>query len=343
MTRRFLMLTPVLMAGLFACNEAPAREGTHVAPEVDTRLLVVVRDTIIADVTDAPARTEPLRATTLSTKLMAHVLAVRVREGDRVSSGALLIELDARDIQARREQAEAALQSAEAAQHEADLHAARIRALFADSAAPRAHLDAAEATLARASQAVRAARAGVNEVQTLTEQATLHAPFAGVIVQRFVDEGAFVAPGSPMVRIEDPSRLRVIATVPPALTAGLTRNATIDVTIEGVAVRGRIEGIVPAPGAALVQVQALVENGGLRFSSGSAASIAIPAGTRQALFIPATALVTAGDLTGVRIRSGDGVATRWIRVGRRYGTMIEVLSGVSAGDTLVMPIDPAGA
>jgi RND family efflux transporter MFP subunit len=336
------LFAPVIVAGVLACGEAPARETTTVATEVDSRQQVVARDTIIGDVIEAPARAEPVIASTLSTKIMARVVAVKVREGDRVSSGTVLVELDARDIAARRDQAEAALRSAEAAQHEAELQATRMRALFADSAAPRAHVDAAEAGLARASQAVRAARAGVTEVETLSDHATLRAPFTGIVVQRFVDEGAFVAPGSPVIRIEDPSRLRVVAGVPPANAAGLSRDLTVDVNIEGVPVRGRIEGIVPASGAALVLVQVLLDNPDARFSSGSAATIGIPAGERRAIVVPAGAVFTAGDLTGVRIWSGGDVMTRWIRTGRRHGEAVEVLSGVAPGDTLVMPGRPAG-
>ena len=342
MTQRLPMFAAALMAGVLACSEAPARENVHDATEVDPRLLVVARDTIINDVLEAPARSEPLVSATLSTKLMARVLAVSAREGDRVSSGAVLARLDARDIDAKRDQAEAALGSAQAGQHEAELNASRMRALFADSAAPRAHVDATDAALVRATEAVRASRAAVTEVQTLAEDATIRAPFAGVVVQRFVDEGAFVAPGSPLIRIEDASRLRVIASVPPGEAAGLSRDMTVDVRIEGVAARGRIEGIVPSPGAALVLVQALVDNPGARFSSGSAATIAIPARPRRALLVPAAAVFSAGDLTGVRIRSGPDVVTRWVRAGRRYGEKVEVLSGVAAGDTLVLPVDPDG-
>lgn len=343
MTLRTSLIAASLMAGVLACSEAPAHEDTRPAAGVNATPSFVVRDTIIADAIEAPARAEAILSTTLATRLMAHVVVVRVREGDRVSSGAVLAELDARDIEAKRDQAVAALRSAEAAHHEAQLHATRMQALFADSAAPRAHLDAAEAALARAAEGVRAARAGVAEVETLTGEAKVRAPFDGVVVQRFVDEGALVTPGSPLLRIEDPSQLRVIAGVAPSSASNVTRGAAVDVQIEGVRVRGRIEGVVPAAGAALVLVQVRVDNPGARFSSGSAATIAIPAGERRALLVPAAALVTAGDLTGVRVRSGDGVATRWIRVGRRYGPMIEALSGVTAGDTLVLPAGPAGA
>lgn len=342
MTRR-LNFAAFLFAGALACSEGPPPENARVATAIDTRLLFVARDTTIVDVTEAPARSEPVLAATLSTKLMAHVKAVRVHEGDHVSSGAILAELDARDISAKRDQADAGLRSAEAAQHEAELHANRMRALLADSAAPRAHVDAAEAALVRATQAVLGARAAITELETLAEDATLRAPFAGVVVQRFVDEGAFVAPGSPLIRIEDASRLRVIASVPPASAAGVARGMPLDVSLEGVPVHGRVEGVVPATGAALVLVQVLVDNPGARFSSGSAATVSIPAGHRRALLVPATALFTAGDLTGVRIRSGTEVLTRWIRAGRRYGDSVEVLSGLTPGDTLVLPDNPAGA
>ena len=333
------LITVTLLAG---CGESPAAEPPAVAG-LDPALIVVVRDTILPDIVEASASAGPLLEATLGTKLMGHVTDVAVRAGDRVEAGALLLRIDDRDLDARREQAQAALRSAEAARDEARLHAERLRALFADSAAARAQLDAAEAGLVRAEQAARAARAGTAEVESLTDYSTIRAPFHGTIVQRFVDPGALAIPGNPLIRIEDASKLRLLAPVTPGLAERVRRGATLEVSIEGVPASGKVEAIVPAPGASLVTVQVIVDNPQLRFSSGSAATISLPGEPRRAMLVPAEALVRTGDLVGVRIWAAGATTTRWVRLGREHGKHVEVLSGLTLGDSIVVPASPAGA
>lgn len=331
------------LLGLFAalaCAEAPAAESPTDTGMADPGMVMVVRDTLLPDVIEASAVTEPVVRATLSTKLMGRVMAVLAREGQSVSAGASLVRLDARDVAARREQAEAALLAAEASQQEAALQAGRMRALHADSAAPRAQLDAAESGLARAEQGVRAARAAVTEVAVLADYADVRAPFGGIVVQRFVDAGAFVTPGAPLIQMEDASRLRVVAAVAPSATATLRRGMTVRVSIEGTPVAGVVEGIVPVPGASLASVQVLVDNASGRFASGSAATVSLPGASRTVLLVPLAAVVRSGDLTGVRVRSASGVVTRWVRLGREHDGAIEVLSGLAAGDSIIVPAEP---
>jgi len=333
----------IAVASVAACGVAPATESAATVAVADPVQILVLRDTLVPDDVEAPATTEPVLSAVLSTKLMGRVMEVRVREGDVVAAGAVLVRLDDRDLAARREQADAGVRAADAAHNEARLQADRLRSLFEDSAAPRAHLDAAEAGLVRAEQAVRGARAMAAEVEALTDYAEVRAPFGGVIVQSLVDPGAFVAPGMPLVRIEDPSRLRVVAAVPPSTASAVHRGSRVGVSIEGTSITGTVEGVVPVSGAALVNVQVLVGNASRRFSSGSAATVSVPGAPRKALLVPLTALVRNGDLAGVRVSVGGRPVTRWVRLGRERAGAVEVLSGLKAGDSIVVPAAPAGA
>lgn len=337
-------LAPVLAATLLAalaCAGEPAAETLPAGRADPGGQFLVIRDTVVPDVVEASAVAEPVAQATLSTRLMGQVVAVSAREGDAVAAGALLVQLDDRELAARREQVTAGIRSAEAAHEEASLHAARIRALHADSAAARAQLDAAEAALARAEQGVRAARGAAAELEAVAEYAALRAPFAGTVVQRFVDAGGFAAPGAPLVRLEDTRRLRLVAAVPPAAAARVRRGATLAVTVEGAPARGVVEGIVPAAGAALANIQVLVDNPDGRFLSGSAATVVVPGEPRSARLVPGAAIVRSGDLRGVRVRGAGGVSTRWVRLGRERAGGVEVLSGLAAGDTIVVPV-PSG-
>jgi RND family efflux transporter MFP subunit len=297
----------------------------------------VVRDSLVTATLEATAVAEPFAQATVSTKLMGTVTAVLVKEGDRVTAGQPLVRIDARDLEAKRQQVAAGIASAEAMHREAQLMTNRMRALYADSAAPRAQLDAAEAGLARAQAGVDAARAGAGELDAIAGYAVVRAPFAGTVTQRFVDPGAFAAPGAPLVTVQDNSALRIAATVAPSVARGVSRGSTVAVAVEGVAATARVEGVVPTSGGSLYTVNAVVDNRRGELVAGGAARLTVGQGTRHALLIPAAAVRREGDLTGVQATSGGVTTTRWIRLGAGLGASVEVLAGLAAGDTVWVP------
>jgi multidrug resistance efflux pump len=152
-----------------------------------------------------------------------------------------------------------------------------------------------------------------------------------------VDAGAFAAPGMPLVVVEDQSTLRVAVTAAPDAVRGIRRGDRLQGTIAGGPVEALVEGVVPAPGGNVMTVNAMVPNRDNAVFAGSAASLSLPVGTRTAVVVPAEAIVREGDLTGVRIRTGQGSEVRWVRTGRVFGGRVEVLSGLGAGDQVIMP------
>ncbi|HSA56148.1 MAG TPA: efflux RND transporter periplasmic adaptor subunit [Gemmatimonadaceae bacterium] len=340
---RLARLAPViLLLGAAACGrpDAGAADASSLAL---SPVVLVVRDTTYTRVVDVAGRVEAFTSAVLSTKVAGTVNEVLVREGDRVPRGRTLARLDVRDLDARQEQVAAAIAGAASAQREAELHATRMRALFADSAATRSQLDAAEAGLARAEAALRAARASQAEVGAVRDYGEIRAPFAGTVVERLVDPGAFAAPGVPLLRVEDASRLRVVAAVTPEVASRLSRGDRLRLTIEGREATGVVEGIVPVSGTALQSVNVIVDNSTGVHLTGSAARLAIPAGDTAGVLVPRAFVRAEGDLTGVQVFVAGRVTVRWIRLGRDHGDLVEVLSGLSAGDSLVVPLTAAGA
>jgi RND family efflux transporter MFP subunit len=300
----------------------------------------VVRDTIVRAIFEAAGTAQPVQQSTLSTKLMSTVTAVLVHEGDRVVRGQALLRLDARDLAAKETQVNAGIAEAEAMYRDAEAHAGRIRALYADSAATRVQYETSETGLARAAAGLRSARAAAGELEALTSYATIRAPFSGVVTRRFADPGAFAAPGAPLLAIQDASRLRVSVSAAPDAVRGLRRGSTIGATIEGVPVEATIEGVVPGSSGNLYTINALVSNPDRTILAGSAATLALPLGERSALAVPMNAILREGDLTGVMLRTTRGDEIRWVRVGAIAGDMIEITAGLSSGDRIVVPAQP---
>ncbi|MCU0619227.1 MAG: efflux RND transporter periplasmic adaptor subunit [Gemmatimonadaceae bacterium] len=334
MPRSLLLTTGA--ATLVACA-APTDTPTRPAAAADAALRpVVVRDTTLDATLDVAAIAAPWQQATVSTKLMGTVTAVLVHVGDRVTAGAPLATIDARDLDARGAQAGAALAAAEASRGEAQLAVTRLRALVAEEAAPRAQLDAAEAALARAEGAVRSADAMRGELAATRSYGSVRAPFAGIVAARHADPGAFAAPGAPLVTLLDDRALRLVATLAPGQTAGLRAGQRVRATVEGIARDATIEGVAPAPGGGTWTVTARVDNADGALAAGGSARLRLPQGTLTGIAVPEGALVRDGGLVGVRVPVTGGSETRWLRLGRSAGGSVEVLGGLRAGDTILV-------
>jgi RND family efflux transporter MFP subunit len=320
-----------------AACAAPDREAEEQAPRRVAGTVYTVTDTIIRATFDAAGVAAPLQQATLSTRIMGTVTAVLVLEGDAVRAGQTLVRIDARELDAKTAQVSASIEEAEAMHREALASANRIRALYAESAATRSHLDAAETGLARAEAGLRTAKAAAVELAAVSSYAEIRAPFAGVVTKRFVDPGAFAAPGAPLIAVQDASQLRLTVSAAPDAAAGLRRGRQLDGTIEGRPVRATIEGVVPAVAGNLYTINARVPNADGASLSGSSATLALPLGERPALVVPSAAIAREGDLLGVTLRTAAGDVTRWVRVGSVAGDFVEVTAGLRAGDRVVVP------
>lgn len=334
---RLATLAVATTAFVAACGSRTQKSQGEVATTtLPAAALYTVHDTTVTATFDAAGVAAPIQQATLSTKLMGSVTDVLVREGDRVGEGQSLVRIDARDLAAKSAQVSASLADADAMHRDALTQANRIRALYADSAATRAQLDAAETGLARAEAAVAAAHAAASELGAVSSYSLIRAPFAGIVTRRFVDPGAFAAPGAPLVAIQDVSTLRITANVTPDIARGLRRGQPLAATIEDQPVKATIEGAVPAMAGNLYTINALVPNPRGVLLAGSTATLALPAGTRATLVVPASAIVREGDLTGVVLHTATGDERRWVRLGLTAGTMVEISAGLRSGDRVVL-------
>ncbi len=342
---RTVLLASLATTAVLGCGRETERKSDagSAGPARRASARVAARDTTIPALLEAAGVAQPVRRAGLSTRLMGAVTDVLVHEGDRVREGQLLVRIDARDLAAQEAQAKARIAEAEAVHSDAVVNAERFRALYADSAATRVQVEATETGLARAEAGLAAARAAREQLGAVRAYAELRAPFAGVVTRRAVDPGSFVAPGALVVEVEDASRLRIAVTVAPMTAQALRAGQRVEATIEGHPAVGVVEGAVPAQGGALYTVNALVSNASGGLVSGGAATLLLPQGMRRVVVVPAGAVVREGDLTGVRLAATAGPDLRWVRLGRALGSDVEVLSGLKAGEQVLVAVPEEAA
>ena len=338
---RGLLIAAVLLA---SCgSETPAAKTAKAVGPFEMARSEVLPETKITTGTVRSANVSPLAA-----KVMGNVTRVLVSEGDRVRAGELLLEIDDREGRARSAQAAAGAaevdQAIAAARANAGVTTAtykRIEMLrdrgsvsaqeFDEAAAKKS---AAEAQLRQALAQRAQAGAGQREADTFLSYARVRSPIAGIVTARMIDPGAQAAPGMPLLTVEDDSRYRVETTVDEELAAKV--HAGDLVKIDGL--KARVTNIVPAVDPAtrssLVKID-LPKNSPLR--SGAFVRVAFTTGTRSAITVPAGAVQRRGQLTSVQVVDDDGIARmRLVTLGETMGGRVEVLSGVDAGEKLVM-------
>lgn len=271
-----------------------------------------------------PATVVSLHRATLSTRVAAAVHAVHVREGQRVAAGQLVVSLADSDVRGGLAAAESALAAAAAQER-------RIRILAAQRAATPAELEMATAQRAQAEAAVASARASLSYT-------AIRAPFAGIVQARRVEPGDLVGPGQPLVDLEGDG-LELQASLSEEEARGLSVGATVPFRTD--AAHGQAVIIALTPGGDVLShrrgVRARVQAFQGELRSGAFARLEVPgaAGAFGDLWVPRSALVERGDLTGVFVAAGGRAELRWIALGDLTGDRMAVRAGLRPGDTVV--------
>jgi len=262
---------------------------------------------------------------TLEAKVSGHIERLPVELGQQVKAGELLALLGSSELKARFDQAEAS-------QEQAKRNWDRISALFHQQAATRAEYDDAQAQK-------RVADAAVAEAKAMLDYAKVVAPFDGVVTKKWVDVGDLASPGKPLVDIEDTSQLRVQADVPDVIASHVQQGDRITVRVDTLDgnLTGTVAEISPAadPIAHTFRIKAdLPANSGLR--SGQFARLEVPVGESKALLVPDAAVVQRGQMEILFVVVKGHAQLRLVKTGRHVGDQMEILSGLDAGDTVVI-------
>ncbi|MFH1991570.1 MAG: efflux RND transporter periplasmic adaptor subunit [Pseudomonadota bacterium] len=289
-------------------------------------------------------------ASTLSSKLLGTVKKVFVREGDRVNQGDLLVVLDGRQVTAQLRQAQEALAQAgrteAAARAGADLAQAtyqRYLLLAKQESVSRQEFDEiearqrqAEAMASAAGHGVQQAEAAVAAAQVSLQDASVRAPYDGIVTAKMVEPGDLAAAGTPLVSLEKTGAFRVELVIPETHVHFVSLDRKVMIRVPSLSIpslEGTVTTIAPAADqhsrSFLVKVD-LPADPAVR--SGMFARVTIPMAPEGLLLIPAAALIVQGQLTGIFVVDADQIARfRLIRTGRTFGDSVEVISGLSAG------------
>ena len=305
-----------------AAGSPEIRVGTAVATLQSVPQLVAAIGTV------AP---RPGHYAALGAPAASRVARIFVAPGDRVAAGAPLVELERAPFEAAARSAEAALA---AAQHAYD----RAVRLARDGILPQKDVDQAASDLA-------SARVTAVTAQRAEELATLRAPLAGVVTRMTAVLGTWVEASQLLVEVADPAALDVVVQVSPAEAARVASGAAVAVEAgeRGGAGEPLGTGVVTGVGAEVdsasrtVAVRARLEHPVRPLRIGETVLARITVGVHAAaVTIPAEAVVPDGEGYRIFVVGTDGRAhARSVTLGQRGDSLVEVTSGLAAGETVV--------
>jgi RND family efflux transporter MFP subunit len=320
-----LFLIAGLLAGLPAgCGHSPPSVASPPLPPAAVRLQRV--ESRQRPATEEVVGTVRARLrSVIEAKVSGKIEKMLVVPGQQVNAGELLAELDAREIQARADQARAVRQQAEADWK-------RLGALWEQKILSQAEYDSAQSKF-------RIADASALEADTLMGYTKVSAPFAGVITRKHTDVGDLASPGKPLLEMEDARTLRLEADVPEAVVDRIKLGDKLPVRIAALETEreGVVSEIAPAadPNSRTFLVKLdLPSTPGLR--AGQFGRVSMPVGETAALRVPAAAVVQRGQMELVFVANNGKAQLRLVKTGKQVGQEFEVVSGLSAGEAVVV-------
>jgi RND family efflux transporter MFP subunit len=278
--------------------------------------------------------------TTIASKLLARVVGVNLKAGQSVRAGDVLVQLDDTDLRARLQQAKAAVASVDARHSQAVSDEKRSAQLRKTNVVSQQEYEQNVTTVTSSAAELLRAQESVKEMQAMLGWATVVSPIDGIVTDKKIDVGDMVTPGQVLLTLFDPKQMQLVASVRESLTHQLKIGQKIGVQVEVLKkiCSGTISEIVPEAQSASRSFQVKVTGPcppGIY--TGMFGRILIPLQEEQVLVIPRQAIRNVGQLELVDVVENGRITRRAVRTGRPIEDDIEVLSGLSEGEEVVVP------
>lgn len=297
----------------------------------------------IEEGTPVSGNLRPVETVSIRARLEGDLVALNVREGDRVASGAILAQLESTEQEAALRSAEADVLAARTESETAQWNLEQTRDLFKAGAVAERELRAAEQGAASGAARLAAAESRVRAAASLVRDTRVVAPVSGVIERRSVENGERVSRGAELFTLVRSDVLELTAAVPARRAGSLARGQVVRFTTDGRTIEGRVARISPtidlASQSVTVYLQVPNRDGSIKgnaFATGQiieralAGQLLVPQGAiRQpaAGGSPFVWKIAAGALVSAPVKVGIVDEARGL---------VQVLEGLVAGDEVIV-------
>jgi len=321
---------------------APPVGAAVAGPTVEVTTVRVQRGAVTQRVS-APGSLVALRESHIGTEVAGRVVRVFVSDGDRVEAGASLFQIDPAPYEMALRQAEAGLDLARAQRTQAEADLARAQTLRRQAVMAAQEFDRLVTGLAVAQAQERQATEALALARFNVGRTLVRAPYAGSVAKRLVDEGttALVQPQTIVLVLQETGELEAEAAIPESQLALVQLGDQARLRVEGLAqaiaatVSAVSDTIDPATRTYLVKMR--VANADRRLKAGIFTHVEIlPQARTGVLVVPPDAVRNEDGRTRVLVVRDGRAAAVPIEIGITSPDAVEVLSGVTEGDQVLV-------
>lgn len=300
-------------------------------------VVTVVKSTRLDDMVNATGSILPNEEVEIHSEISGRIIVLNIKEGDAVQQGTVLFRINDDELQAR-------LRKLGFNKKLAEDNEARQKVLLQKEAISQREYDIA-----------------VNSVNTITEdiedlkaqivKTTVKAPFSGTIGFRYVSLGSYISPATRIATLTNTNPAKIEFAIPAKYASAIRKGNTIEFQTENEdkTYIGKVYAIDPKidPLTRTLQIRALSPNPGNQLVAGAYAKVNLILKTKgSAILIPTEAIIPEAKGNKVFIlKNGKSVPAKVV-LGNRGDKNVEILSGISIGDTLitngVMQVKPDG-
>ncbi|MEO8909061.1 MAG: efflux RND transporter periplasmic adaptor subunit [Gemmatimonadaceae bacterium] len=347
LTRRAALLVGLItIAGLDACSkkdDVSAAEAKTQSMVVGAENIAIVANGSIMTGPSISGTLEPEREAAIRSQVAGSVLQTYADQGQAVSTGTVLARIDASGIQDAYTSARAGQVAARNSADVARNDLSRNQKLLAAGAIAERDMEQSKRTAISAEAALEDANSRLATAEKAYRSTTVTAPFAGIVSERPVSAGDVVQPGTALFTVVDPSSMRLEASVPAEQLSLIRVGVPVVFTVSGYPGRefvGHITRINPTadPTTRQVRIYVSIPNSGRALVGGLFANGRMSSATKLGLVVPQNAIDLRGSApSAMRVRGGKAEKVQ-VQVGLtdKSSETIEILSGLSAGDTLLL-------
>ena len=308
----------------FLSHPALAETEQHASPSPPVKIqTATVSSHNIRSRVEVAGTVQAVEQAVIAAKISGTIIEIPIVLGSRVNQGDLLIKINAEEISARVLQAQAQLAQAKRNMQREE------KLLQRQASTPE--------TVKSMSDMLAIAKAGYREASSVLSYTIITAPFSGVITRKVANTGDLATPGAPLLHLEDDNHLQVVTSVPESIALQIAINDQLSIHFPTIRtkVTGKIAEISPVidPSSRTSKIKInLSTSTGLR--TGMFARVQLPGTESRTLMIPQTAVIPSGQLEKVFVIDNDKAWLRLIRTGTNQDNMVEVLSGLDAGEVV---------
>lgn len=337
------MRKALLMLGLLAaCRKEVPPPAPAPVIRVERASVATVTTRAVSSGPRLSGTLQPQQSASILAETSGTVVSVSVAEGQAVSRGVALARIEDQAAAESLRSAQVAVQSAQTAVAVAERDAERTSRLAAAGALATRDAEVARAQVASVRAQLGLARSQLSTARDRAGNQNVVASTSGIVSEKNVSNGDVVTPGTPLFTIVDLSTLQLEAAVRADALGQINPGFPVDLEVRGHPGQrfpGTISRIAPNvdPATGQVRIYVSLSNQGRRLVGGLFAEGTVRSVSRQGLVIPIEALDESGSAPAV-LRVRNGVTERiTVQLGVRNEAegFVEILSGLSAGDTVL--------